>query len=1013
MRGVNIIPASGEFVYATSIVRERRFPGIETPLNMNNVIGDADFSVSLDQMGQDLPGVTDAALTVAWFGTDLRAGSCRTAPGIEIRDRATVPYAWTVGGVDRGSAHLLSQTNGRPNFGGTPADQAVIEGIQALKAAGLTVTLSPFPMLDIPGGNGLPDPYGAAEQAAFPWRGRLTVVQDQTASARDEIASFVGEDGGFGFRHFILHHARLAVRAGGVEAILIGSEMVGLTRVRDAEGRFPFVEALIEIAHEVRTIVGPEVAISYAADWTEYGAYVPGDGSGDVLFPIDPLWACEPIDFVGLDWYPPLSDWRDGGDHLDIAAGYERIEDAAYLQQNLAGGEAFDWFYATDDDRIAQVRTPIEDGAHGEPWVFRQKDIANWWGLAHHQRMAGVRVTSPTAWVPQSKPIRLIELGVPAVDKGTNAPNVFFDPKSSESALPRHSNGGRDDLLQRRALAVANEFWRTQPMIEQVLNWAWDGRPWPDFPSRDEVWSDGPNWQYGHWLNGRSGLIDLSELVGDLAAQADISLDARALNGAVDGYLLDTVTSLNRALSPLTGAYEFSIKETDAGLQAEHEGAVAVVELSPEHTIEATYAATRNLLDKQPSGVTLQYISGDGSYQPAVIEARTLHPGSDLKIGLTYPIVLGAGRARVLAERRLAQILETDGRGLALPPGEALGLEVLDRVALDGRHWIVQRLEEHGLQRHLNLRPALTASSPVRSVTPPSAGAAAVLAAEPIFRIVDGPVLDHLDGAALSVAATGNAWIGSSTLKLGMAADGLSDVATLRRAAGLGRLAADFGAGPLGRWDAANVIELYMPGETLSSADENLVLSGRNRILIENDSGWELLAWRDADLVDTDTWHLTGLMRGLAGSPVRPVLVGALVILADDRLVSLSLGRDDIGRTFIARLDDGETSEFTFNGNASLPWRVGHLRTVRSGGTQQVSWTPRGSDFSNSWELTEASANLQYRVETYLGDTLVAQLDQSDTEITVPVETADLIRVATRSDDGRVGEWGSIPLPQP
>jgi len=170
------------------------------------------------------------------------------------------------------------------------------------------------------------------------------------------------------------------------------------------------------------------------------------------------------------------------------------------------------------------------------------------------------------------------------------------------------------------------------------------------------------------------------------------------------------------------------------------------------------------------------------------------------------------------------------------------------------------------------------------------------------------------------------------------------------------------------------------------------------------------------DLIDrsyADTWHLSGLMRGLAGSPVRPVLAGAHVILADDRLVSISLGRDDIGRTFIARLDDGETSEFTFNGNASLPWRVGHLRTVRSGGTHQVRWTPRGSDFSNNWELTEANANLQYRVETYLDDTLVAQLDQSDTEITVPVQTADLIRVATRSDDGRVGEWGSIPLPQP
>lgn len=431
--GVNIIPASGEFVYATSIVRERRFPGIERALNMNNARGEADFLVSLDQLGQDLPRVSQSALTVAWFGTDLRAGECRIAPGVEERDRLTVPYTWSVSNIGRDGAHLISRANTRPNYGGTPADQAVIEGIQSLKAAGHSVTLSPFLLMDVPEGNGLPDPYGSAEQAPFPWRGRISVMSDQTAAAREAIASFVGEDWGNGFRHFILHHARLAVEAGGVEAFLIGSEMVGLTRVRDDQGRFPFVEALVEIAQEVREILGPGVKISYAADWTEYGAFTPPDGSGDVLFPLDLLWASENIDFVGLDWYPPMSDWRDGEEHLDALAGFEKIEDEAYLLRNLTGGEAYEWYYGSDADRGAQVRTPIEDPAHGEPWVFRQKDLANWWSRAHHERPNGLRSSQPTSWVPESKPIRLIELGVPAIDKGTNAPNLFYDPKAARA----------------------------------------------------------------------------------------------------------------------------------------------------------------------------------------------------------------------------------------------------------------------------------------------------------------------------------------------------------------------------------------------------------------------------------------------------------------------------------------------------------------------------------------------------------------------------------------------------
>ncbi|HBX93256.1 MAG TPA: hypothetical protein DEG79_10380, partial [Hyphomonas sp.] len=125
-----------------------------------------------------------------------------------------------------------------------------------------------------------------------------------------------------------------AAEAGGVEAFLIGSEMVGLSRVRDATGAFPFVEALVALAAEVKAIL-PGAQISYGADWTEYGAYVPGDGSGDVLFPLDALWASADVDFVGVDWYPPLGDWRDGSDHLDALAGYAAADDPAYLASQI------------------------------------------------------------------------------------------------------------------------------------------------------------------------------------------------------------------------------------------------------------------------------------------------------------------------------------------------------------------------------------------------------------------------------------------------------------------------------------------------------------------------------------------------------------------------------------------------------------------------------------------------------------------------------------------------------
>ena len=113
--------------------------------------------------------------------------------------------------------------------------------------------------------------------------------------------------------------------AGGVEAFCIGSEMRALTQIRDARQGYPAVRALCELAEEVRAILGPDAKIGYAADWSEYFGHQPNDGSGDVIFHLDPLWANPAIDFVGIDNYMPLSDWRDGAEHLDAGAGRSTI----------------------------------------------------------------------------------------------------------------------------------------------------------------------------------------------------------------------------------------------------------------------------------------------------------------------------------------------------------------------------------------------------------------------------------------------------------------------------------------------------------------------------------------------------------------------------------------------------------------------------------------------------------------------------------------------------------------
>jgi len=58
--------------------------------------------------------------------------------------------SWQVSGIKRGSAYLVSQDeNGRPNYGGTPSDQSILETIKIseLKMTSLIIlAITSFPI---------------------------------------------------------------------------------------------------------------------------------------------------------------------------------------------------------------------------------------------------------------------------------------------------------------------------------------------------------------------------------------------------------------------------------------------------------------------------------------------------------------------------------------------------------------------------------------------------------------------------------------------------------------------------------------------------------------------------------------------------------------------------------------------------------------------------------------------------------------------------------------------------
>ncbi|MGB1035052.1 MAG: baseplate multidomain protein megatron, partial [Primorskyibacter sp.] len=504
--------------------------------------------------------------------------------------------------------------------------------------------------------------------------------------------------------------------AGGVESFCIGSELRGLTQIRDAHG-FPTVRALRDLAAEVRKLLGPDVRIGYAADWSEYFGYHPDDGSGDVYFHLDPLWADETIDFIGIDNYVPLSDWRDGPGHADAAWG--RCDNPGYLEANIEGGEGYAWFYATPEDRDAQIRTPITDGAYNEPWVYRCKDLRNWWRHPHHERIAGVRAAQPTAWVPQSKPIWFTELGCAAVDKGPNAPNLFWDPKSSESCLPPYSTGRRDDAVQRAYLKAMHRYWAREnqssdvydgPMVDlsRAFVWAWDARPYPWFPNAAHVWTDGGNYQRGHWITGRLGAMTLGDVIKDLCSHADggvnIPVDTDALSGVVRGYAIENTHDVRSAMQPLLMAYGVDATEDAGGVSFRQRGPdytlpggavpVAADAVVAGDTAKGPVVQERAPDAELPDRVRVRFVEADGAHVSVVEEAALPGARDHGAEGSDTALVLTRSEGRQMAERWLHEAhIARDTLRFSLPPkwlglraGDVLDLEIdstPERVRVD------------------------------------------------------------------------------------------------------------------------------------------------------------------------------------------------------------------------------------------------------------------------------------------------------------------------------------------
>lgn len=1037
IQAVNLSPGTGEFALDPTPVRQVNPGGGGSYLNINNTAGLPDYVAALDQLESELPECDGVSLIVSWFGDDLRCGHCRVEPRVEEPGRTTSPAPWQSAGLDSSTARTVSRgADDRVNFGGTPDDGSIIRAIEDLKARGKVVTLYPFLLMDIPSGNGLPDPYGGTEQGAFSWRGRITLdvapgqtgSTDKTAAAAADVAAFFGQTTASDYQvgsgsvsytgpnewtwnRFVLHLAALGAAAGGVDAICIGTELRGLTTIRSSTAGFPAVDALRALAAEVRALL-PAARITYAADWSEYFGYHPNDGSGDVLFHLDPLWADPAIDAVGIDDYLPLSDWRHGTAHADIAE--KSVYSLEYLSSQVEGGEHYDYYYEDDAGRTLQNRLPITDGTYGEPWVFRPKDIRNWWSSPHHNRIGGVRQSAPTEWVPMSKPVWLTETGCPAADLGANMPNLFLDEKSSESGLPPGSRGARDDEMQRRFLQAKLGYWQDSSnnpispvyggrMIpsDRVFVWTWDARPWPDFPVRTNVWADGPSHRLGHWITGRANAGALALVIADICLRSGLDyadFDVSEVYGSVDGYLLERTQSAREALQPLMQIYAVDAFESGGVLIFRSRGFSQITELSAENLIEPNdgnpgpvrheTGRETELVDQ----VRLSYALAESDYRIGAAETR-LPDGDLLRVSETsLPIVLASSRAQQVVERWLSESNRANvSATFALPPS-AISHEPGDLISLPGQGsteiYRIDRVTDSEVREVEATRTETTLYLP--TVTPERG-------IEPDLITVGGPLdvvvmdLPIADGSERDhqpwIAATAEPWPGDVAVFKSATGSNFRFAQKLLAPATIGRSLSELPAGKPDRWHNVDW-DVLLPTGSVISEDPIDVFNGSNVLAIEHPGGWEMLQFEQAVLTSENTYRLSRLLRGQRGTgylSAQAVASDAKIVVINEAVQPLAVTAAECGLSRIWRIGPAKfnIAHETYQDITHVPACTGlkpfapaHLEARLSNGDVDVHWIRTDRIGGGSFETAEvplSEEREQYRVTIRSGATVVRE----------------------------------------
>ena len=488
------------------------------------------------------------------------------------------------------------------------------------------------------------------------------------------------------------------------------------------------------------------------------------------------------------------------------------------------------------------------------------------------------------------------------------------------------------------------------------------------------MWSDGPNWETGHWLTGRAGSAPLDALVATILTDAGISdFDTSALTESVDGYLIDRPMPPRSAIDPLALAYAFDAAEVSGLLAFRPRGGDVVAEIAEDDLLlgddaSAPARLVRTQETELPREVSLSFTDGGADYRRSAVTSRRLVGGAARASQADLAVVTNDAAAERRADiwlqdlwagRESAEFALPPSQ-LALAPGDVIGLTVGGRRRLVELRSISDT--ESRAVKAQSIDPGvfdLPVASPqliAPKIPAPIGPAQALVLDLPTLTSDDPPVLQ-------SMAVFADPWPGAETVWRSADGESFERTATALAPAIVGVTLDPLPSGPTSRFDRVNAVRVKLPGGALASVSDMRLFGGANAAAVQRlDGAWEVLQFANAELVADRTYRLSRFLRGQAGTEGamgNPLAAGAPFVVLDEQIVPIARGLDTLGRPVQLRViaagrDYADPAALSLpatpTSTALRPLSPVHLSALRTGGGVVFSWIRRTRINGDAWE---------------------------------------------------------------